>query len=86
MHASCKRTYANKNIPLFGKLSLMADLPLIPCPENTSVSNYTYNVDHMTEIYIFFSSLSRRWMTGVSHSNQGKHGGEKREKVKKRME
>lgn len=61
MHASCKRTYANKNVSLFGKIvSLMTDLPLITYPQNTTVSNYTPNVDNMTEIYSFNSNISRR--------------------------
>lgn len=60
MHDSCKGTYANKNVMLFGKIvSLMTDLPLIPYPQNMTVSNYTSNVDNMTEIYIFILTLER---------------------------
>lgn len=58
MHVFCKRTYANKNVTLFGKIvSLTTDLPLIPYAQNTTVSNYTSNVVSMTEIYIFILTL-----------------------------
>lgn len=35
----------------------MTDLPLLPYPENTTVSNYPSNVGHMTEIYVFILAL-----------------------------